>query len=137
METELSPQSESGRSVKNLWLAARIPVFCLMVYTGLAAFYQWSNAAYRFCLFVFECGCRLNVNHANDFAEIDRLNTIAVPLSLVVFLYTLFCIRRKDSTARQVALILLIANLAGWAAFFIMHRTGVLITYEEYIRHGV
>jgi hypothetical protein len=91
---------------------------------------QWWQIAYRLHLFYVDYKGELNVNHIGDFALIYVIN--ALVLLTAAFSFRVF---RNEKTWRNAALIVGSVNLAGWLAFFLMHKTGVLVEYTEFIRH--
>jgi hypothetical protein len=74
---------------------------------------------------------RLWVNHIDDsaFAFVYTVNAF-------LLLAGLFSVALLRGPNRSLAWIPLVANILGWVTVFVMHRTGVLVTYEEFIDHG-
>jgi hypothetical protein len=91
----------------------------------LTALYQWALALCRLSLYKGRPG----MNHANDFTQIYTMDAWAAPLCLLAVLL----VWRQRRRSRYFALAVLLANLLSALAFFVMHRTGILVTYDEYI----
>jgi hypothetical protein len=106
-------------------------VALLFIFVGaVLATVQWWQIAYRLHLFYVDYKGEPYANHIDGFAPIYVTN--ALLLLTVAFSFREF---RNEKTWRNAALIVGSINLAGWLAFFFMHRTGILIEYIEFIRH--
>ena len=93
---------------------------------------QWWQIAYRLWLFYFDYGCERGVNHIGD-EDFQAIYVVDV-LLLFVALFA-FRIFRQDIAWRYGAAVIGILNALGWLTLFIMHKTGVLVRYSEFIRH--
>ncbi len=82
-------------------------------------------ALYRYSLYNGQAG----YNHTNDFQEIYTLDGWIVPLGVV----SVVLLWRYGRLLRGSALFVVTANLLGALAFFLMHRMGILVTYQEFI----
>jgi hypothetical protein len=108
-------------------------VASLFVFLAAAvAIIQWWQIAYRLHLFYVDYKGELNVNHIGDgdFTLIYVVN--ALLLLTAAFSFRVF---RAEKPWRHAALIIGSINLAGWLALILMHRTGVLVGYTEFIGH--
>ena len=100
----------------------------------LAVILQWYQIIYRCYLFVSDSGYALGMNHIGDgeFACVYVANVF-------VFLCGLISYRLIRGESRWLILfvrIAILANAAAFIAWFIMHRTGVLVEYSEFIRNS-
>jgi hypothetical protein len=109
----------------------KLAVLFIFVAATVAAI-QWWQIAYRLHLFYVDYKGEPYVNHigVGDFALIYIAN--ALLLLSAAFSFREF---RNEKTWRNAALIIGSVNLAGWLAFFLMHKTGILVEYIEFIRH--
>jgi len=104
----------------------------LIASAGAAAAFQWWQIAYRLRLFFVDYGGERGANHISDgdFMLIYLTNA----LLLVVALCALRALRNSKSW-RIFATSIGTANLLGWLTLFVMHRTGALVEYGEFILH--
>jgi len=99
---------------------------------GSFAMLQIYQVFYRSHLFIGEYQSQPHVNHIGDgdFALLYIAN-------LVVFVFAFWAYRSAATNRhrlRGLLLLLILANAACCFAFFVMHRTGVLVEYSEFIR---
>ena len=94
---------------------------------------QWWQIAYRLNLFFGECHSERGVNHigGDTFMLIYIINAILL-LGAIVSLWVFW---KSSRIWRAASGIIGALNAIGWSVFFTMHRMGVLVTYEEFIRH--
>ena len=99
---------------------------------GAVAGLQWWQIAYRLRLFFTDYRGERDVNHIEDgdFALIYITN--ALLLLAAVFAFRVF---RHDRRWRIAAVTVGAVNVVGWLTLFVMHRTGALVEYHEFIRH--
>jgi hypothetical protein len=95
----------------------------------LPALYQWTLVLYRLGLFWLDYKGQLGMNHADDFRDIYTMDVCAVPTSM----FAVMLLWRQRGRKRRLSLCILAANILGAGAFFVMHKTGVLVSYSEYI----
>lgn len=99
---------------------------------GAIATLQWWQIAYRLRLFFTEYRGERGVNHVGDgdFALINITN--ALLLLAAVFAFRAI---RQDRRWRVAAVTVGAVNVIGWLTLIVMHRTGALVEYHEFIRH--
>ena len=107
------------------------PVLIAIVAGGFAVL-QVTQVIYRSYLFLAEYHSQPNVNHIGngDFALIYIANA-------VVFAFSLWSYRSSASTGNRFSRLMqlvILANVVCCFALFVMHRTGVLVEYHEFIR---
>jgi hypothetical protein len=104
----------------------------LVAGAGMFCVIQWWQIAYRLWLFYADYGCERGVNHIDggDFLMIYVVDVFLLSASL--FAFRIF---RQDRAWRFGAAVIGILNALGWLTLFIMHKTGVLVEYGEFIRH--
>jgi hypothetical protein len=108
-------------------------VAALFIFVGaVLAAVQWWQIAYRLHLFYVDYKGEPYANHIGDgdFTLIYIVN--ASLLLTAAFSFRIFC---AEKPWRNTALIIGSVNLAGWLALFLMHRTGILVGYAEFIGH--
>jgi|ERR1017187_8920628 hypothetical protein len=108
-------------------------VALLFIFVGaVLATVQWWQIAYRLHLFYVDYKGEPYANHIGD----DDFTLIYI-VNALLLLTAAFSIRvfRAEKPWRNAALIVGSANLAGWLALILMHRTGVLVGYTEFIGH--
>ena len=100
---------------------------------GLLGLFQWSQIVYRLRLFWGEYHAVLGVNHIadGDFALIYFINALGV----AAVLYALYVFWRNRGW-RAASIAVALVNVCGWVALFIMHRTGMLVEYGEFLRYS-
>jgi hypothetical protein len=105
----------------------------LMIAAAGIAVIQWCQIAYRLYLFLGEFRSERGVNHigSDTFILIYIINAMLL-VGTVVALWVFW---RSSCRWRTASGVIGIVNMLGWLAFFTMHRLGVLVTYEEFIRH--
>jgi hypothetical protein len=108
----------------------RTVALLFVILGAFLAIVQWWQIGYRLHLYYVDYKCEPYMNHIGGFAPIYATN--ALLLLTATFSFQEF---RNEKTWRNAALIVGSVNLAGWLAFFFMHRTGVLVEYIEFIRH--
>jgi hypothetical protein len=103
----------------------------LFIFSGAAlAIIQWWQICYRLHLFYVDYKGELFVNHIDGFGLIYVLD--ALLLLTATFSFRIF---QNEKRWRNAALFVGSTNLAGWLALIVMHRTGILVEYPEFIRH--
>lgn len=100
------------------------------VSAGVAALYQLTDALGRVCLFLFVYHAETGVNHSDEFADMYRQDAWAIPLGLLAALL----LWRQGMSLRRFGAVVFLANVLGLVAYLVMHRTGVLVTYDEFIQ---
>jgi hypothetical protein len=106
-------------------------VALLFVFLGaFLAIVQWWQIGYRLHLYYVDYRCEPYMNHIGEFTPIYIANAFLLLTSAFSFR-----VLRSEKPWRRAALIVGSVNLAGWLAFFLMHRTGILVEYVEFIRH--
>lgn len=104
----------------------------LIFVAGILAAIQWSQIAYRLYLFVHHYHGERGVNHIGEaFADIYLINALLLAMAIS----GLMVLWRHSRTWRTAAAVIGATNLLGWIALFVMHQTGVLVEYGEFIRH--
>ncbi|MGE3313084.1 MAG: hypothetical protein AB7O66_24220 [Limisphaerales bacterium] len=105
------------------FIALTLLFFCL----------QAQQAHYRWRLFHHDYGAIPFSNHVGDdaFILLHMLNSIA----LLGCTLSTWAIWKSSHPWRLVGIACSCANGIVWAFFHYMHRTGVLVTYIEFIRH--
>jgi hypothetical protein len=104
----------------------------LVAGAAAVALFQWAQIAYRLHLFFGECRGERAVNHIGDgdFALIYIANAILLASALFA-LRVLWQSRPWRVSSVAVGIV----NGLGWLSLFIMHQTGALVEYGEFIRH--
>ena len=104
----------------------------LVAAAGVLGLFQWGQIVYRLHLFFGEYRGERGVNHVGDgdFALIYFLNAILLAS-------TLFALRAlwQSRSGRISSAAVGFVNGLGWLSLFIMHQTGMLVEYGEFIRH--
>ena len=104
----------------------------LVAAAGAVGLFQWGEIIYRLLLFFGEYRGERGVNHVGDgdFALIYFINAI-------LLVSTLFALRVlwQSRTWRISSLAVGFLNVLGWLGLFIMHQTGALVEYGEFMRH--
>src|ERR1035437_1346463 len=101
--------------------------------SGLIACFQWSQIAYRFSLFYYQCNGERGINHFGGGFELIFL----IDATLVVIgIFVLWSLRNAPGFWRACTLAFVLANLAGGTTLFNMHRTGVLVEYGEAMQNA-
>ena len=105
----------------------------LVAAAGTAGLFQWSQIVYRLQLFFDDYHGEPGVNHIGngDFALIYFANG----LLLAVAAYGFFVFWRLSRGWCMVSAAVAAVNVLGWITLFVMHRTGALVEYGEFIRH--
>lgn len=104
----------------------------LIVGVGAVALFQWAQIVYRLWLFFGEYHGERGVNHiGGDFTLIYITNA----LLLAVAIFALRVFWRGSRGWRVTSAAVAAANLLGWLTLFVMHRTGALVEYIEFIGH--
>lgn len=103
----------------------------LVSIAGVLALANGAEAAYRYWLFRSECGSAINLNHVGEGAFVQTYKECLVAVTGALAAAILF----KSRVWRFVAVITCISALLACAAFFSMHRTGILVEYMEYIKY--
>ena len=103
-----------------------------VIVAAAVAIIQWWQIAYRLRLFYVGYKGELNVNHIGDVDFIlihaaDAALLLAAAVSLYIF--------RHEQHWRKAILIIGSVNLAGWLALILMHQTGILVEYHEFLRY--
>jgi hypothetical protein len=104
-----------------------------LIFLFLGAFLaivQWWQIGYRLHLYYVAYKSEPYLNHIGGFTPIYVANVFLLLTSAFSF-----CVLRSEKAWRHLVLVVGIVNLAGWIAFFLMHRTGILVEYPEFIRH--
>ena len=93
---------------------------------------QWWQIAYRLWLFYTDSRGERGINHIGDgdFLMIYVANGFL--LGAALFAFRIF---RQDKVWQIGAAIVGILNSLGWLVLFLMHKTGVLVEYGEFIQH--
>ena len=104
----------------------------LTITAATVAGFQWWQIVYRLRLFFGEHQGKPGLNHIGDgdftFAYVvNGLLLLASLLSARVF--------RKNTSWKTVAVTVGILNLLGWVTLIVMHQTGALVEYGEFIRN--
>jgi hypothetical protein len=109
-------------------LATILSAFCI-AFAGL----QWWQIVYRVQLFYRDYGGERYANHVGDdvFIFIHVFN-IALLFAGAFAAWTHW---REPGAWRWYVVSIAAANLIAWLAFIYMHATGVLVGYNEFIRH--
>ena len=103
----------------------------LSVLVGLTA---WAHVFYRVWLFVFDYDCRVGMNHLEDdfFSRAYALHGAIIAL-MCFALWRLWPVRWE----RRIAGATLGLHVLVVLAVVVMHRTGMLVGYGEYVqRYG-
>src|SRR5438093_4188637 len=106
-----------------------------VLFAGAAgvAVLQWWQIAYRLRLFLTDCHGERGVNHIGDGAFTFIYIVNAILLAGVVFALRVFW---RDGRGWRIATgVVGLGNAFGWLTFAVMHRTGVLVEYGEFILH--
>ena len=105
----------------------------LVAGAGVFVFFEWSQIIFRLRLFFANYHGQRGVNHIGDgdFALIYFANV----LLLTVVAFGLVILWRHSRAWRITSLTVAAMNVLAWVAYFIMHRTGALVEYGEFIRH--
>jgi len=118
--------SKSPQTRERSWL--RVLTGIAATGAGVAVLVTWLEIAYRFTLFYGTYGAKKGLNHVAD-DYFSSFYTI-VAASLVASLVATFVVRRRGS--RIATLGVAVAGLTSGLTLFLMHRTGILVTYGEY-----
>lgn len=94
--------------------------------------FQWWQIAYRLRLFLVDYQRERGVNHIGDgdFALIYIANS----LLLVAAVFGVRVLWRDSRSWRIAGLVVGTTNVLGCLTLFVMHRTGILVEYGEFIR---
>lgn len=106
----------------------------LLVICVVGAVAQWWYIVLKARLFVVDYQCQLYVNHVG--ADVFVLAYVMNAFLLLFGLGGVLLLRDGSVRVKTFALIPLAANVLGWISFFLMHRCGMLVTYEEFIYHA-
>lgn len=100
-----------------------------VVFAGM----QWWQIFYRLHLFYGHYHSERYVNHVGG----DVFTLIHVVNSVLLFaaLFSLWTLSREPRAWHWLVTCIAAANVLGWLTFTYMHSTGVLVGYEEFIRH--
>lgn len=128
--TTNSPPQRPRRSP--LRLAARGLGYLLAIAGVPSAFNLWLTALARIYLFVFESHFRLGMNHSDDYGYVYSNAWWLLPMGLL----STILLWQPRSKWKNVALWVFLANLLAMITFVVMHWTGILVSYDEYIRSG-
>lgn len=96
---------------------------------------EWLHILYRVQLFVVHYGCRRGVNHMGDGEFV--LWYVFHGLFLLALTFAAWVLWNEPGRWRSVACWAAVAHAAACLALFTMHSTGILVEYEEFMRHGV
>lgn len=108
----------------------------LLVWTvAFAAFLQWWQISYRYNLFANEYNHEVGMNHIGD-EDFGLLYTANIAL-IIVGLTSVVLRRVEGRRAVWFAVVPLIANALAFASWYLMHRTGVLVGYQEFIGNAM
>ena len=105
----------------------------MIVGAGVMAGVQWWQIAYRLRLFFVDYHSERGMNHIGDgdFTLIYIANLLL--LAAAVFGVRAFW---HDARGWRISgLVVSTMNAVGCLCLFVMHRTGVLVEYGEFIRH--
>ncbi len=108
------------------WL--RVLAGIAAVGAGVAVLVTWLEIAYRFMLFYGTYGAKKGLNHVAD-DYFSSFCTIAAA-SLAASLAVTFLFPRR--WIRIMTFGVAVAALMSGLTLFLMHRTGILVTYGEY-----
>lgn len=99
---------------------------------GSFALFQWAQVLYRLWLFFGEYHGEHNVNHIGEgtFSLIYIANAVVLGFAL----FGLRVLWRSRPWRVCLATVGIINGL-GWLTILIMHQTGMLVGYDEFIRH--
>lgn len=97
------------------------------------AFAQWAEIVRRLWLFDHEYNRELYVNHIGEevFPLIHTVNALLVFSGLIA----MWVLRRVQDSSRWLIAAAIAANAAAWLTIIAMRATGVLVGYNEFIRH--
>jgi hypothetical protein len=104
----------------------------LLAGAGMGCVIQWWQIAYRLWLFYSDYGCECGVNHIGDGDFLMIYVVDVLLLSAALFAFRIF---RQDRAWQFGAAIIGILNALGWLTLFVMHKSGVLVEYSEFIRY--
>ncbi len=99
-----------------------------------AAVRQWSEIYYRLHLFFVEYNCRLYWNHVGDgaFFIAYAANALLVLMTAIAWYGLLWFGWSAERKIRVPLAIALVLNLLAAVTVWIMHLTGILVTYDEW-----
>lgn len=97
-----------------------------------SAFNLWLTASARIYLFVFESHFRLGMNHSDDYGYVYSNAWWLLPMGL----FSTILLWQPLNKWKNLALWVFAANLLAMITFVVMHWTGILVSYDEYIRSG-
>ncbi len=128
LRPDLQGQNHSRKTLTLLitWLAGLSAAIGV-----LPALEQGAEALGRFALFLFDCGGRLGMNHvgAEVFTSYYQRDYWLVPIGAI----SVALAWQGHKKLRRFAMSVCLANLLGGLAFYLMHISRVLVTYNEYI----
>jgi hypothetical protein len=102
----------------------------LTVVAGLGAAALWSQLIYRLTLFYRDHGGQAGMNHVGDGAFSLAYGVSAVCVVAAIAAAVMFNRRLSRLLACGVAATV----VGGCVLFYVMHQTGALIEYEEFVK---
>lgn len=94
---------------------------------------QWWQIFYRVHLYYSDYGGQRYVNHVGD-DVFTIIHVINVTL-LLTGAFSAWAFWRQPPGWRWFGTVITLANAGAWLAFTYMHSSGILVGYDEFLRH--
>jgi hypothetical protein len=123
------------RPSESVWRLLRLMAGALAgVAAACCGLALWADVDHRIELF-FDYGAKLGVNHIPDFGFAARYHLGATGVALAAAAAILLW-RLRRAWWSWLAIVVLVLNLMGIGAFWLMHWSRVLVEYGEATGHG-